>query len=191
MLLSNYSGQDLECGCDEVGRGCIAGPVVAAAVILPKDYKNELIKDSKKLSEKQREHLYDIIIKDSIDYSIAQISESVIDRINILQASILAMQTAISKLKTKPDFILVDGNQFNDFNNIPYECIIKGDGKYLSIAAASILAKVYRDRLMKDLDDQYPMYEWKKNKGYPTKNHKLAVKKYGHTQYHRLSFKSI
>jgi ribonuclease HII len=115
----------------------------------------------------------------------------VIDRINILQASILAMQTAISKLKTKPDFILVDGNQFNDFNNIPYECIIKGDGKYLSIAAASILAKVYRDRLMKDLDDQYPMYEWKKNKGYPTKNHKLAVKKYGHTQYHRLSFKSI
>ena len=190
MLLSNFSNKNLEAGVDEVGRGCIAGPVVAATVILPKNYENLDIKDSKKLSEKKREELYDIIIRDSISYSIAEIDEKTIDNINILHASILAMHKALSNLNPQPEFILVDGNYFKpSYKNILHECVVKGDAKYISIAAASILAKVYRDRLMKKLDEKYPLYEWKKNKGYPTKNHKLAVKEYGITEYHRTSFK--
>jgi len=190
MLLSNFSNNELECGCDEVGRGPIAGPVVAAAVILPKNYKNELIKDSKLLNEKKREELYDVIIKDCLSYSIAKIDEKIIDDINILHASILAMHKAINELSIIPDFILVDGNYFKpSYKNIPHECIVKGDSKYISIAAASILAKVYRDRLMKKLDEKYPFYDWKNNKGYPTKKHKLAVKEYGITEFHRKSFK--
>jgi len=190
MLLSNYSNKDLEAGVDETGRGSIAGPVVAAAVIFPRGYINSDITDSKKLSNKKREELYKIIIKDSISYSISQVDEKIIDKINILHASILAMHNSLDNLLPQPKFILIDGNYFKPtYKNIPHECIVKGDAKYISIAAASILAKVYRDKLMEKLDKEFPLYEWKKNKGYPTKNHKLAVKEYGITKYHRISFK--
>lgn len=189
MLLANHSGEILECGVDEVGRGCISGPVVAAAVILPDNYENGEIRDSKKLSEKKREKLYNDIRRDAFSYAIGEVSPEQIDDINILNASILAMHHAIHALPLTPKFILVDGNQFKRYHNIPHECVIKGDDKFLSIAAASILAKVYRDNLMKELAVEFPIYDWHKNKGYPTKFHLNAVKEHGLSVWHRKSFR--
>jgi ribonuclease HII len=190
MLLNKYSNYDLECGVDEAGRGCLAGPVTAAAVILKPDFSHELINDSKKLNASQREKLVPIIIENSISYSVKNISPKKIDEINILNASILAMHKSIKALDPKPNFILVDGNKFKSFTNIPHKTIVKGDGKYLNIAAASILAKYYRDNYMKKIDQDFENYGWFKNKGYPTKEHKLNILKYGLTKYHRLTFKT-
>ena len=189
MLEVQYSDHDFECGTDEAGRGCLSGPVTAAAVILNKNFKSKLITDSKKLSINQREEAKKIILKNCIAYAIFSVSNQKIDEINILNASILAMQKSINKLNHKVDFIIVDGNKFKPVNNIEFKTIIKGDQKYLNIAAASILAKTYRDNYMKKIHKEYPEYNWKKNKGYPTKEHKLAIKKYGITKYHRKSFK--
>lgn len=189
MLEVQYSDHDFECGTDEAGRGCLSGPVTAAAVILNKNFKNKLITDSKKLSINQREEAKQIILKNCIAYAIFSVSNQKIDEINILNASILAMQKSINKLNHKVDFIIADGNKFKSINNIEFKTIIKGDQKYLNIAAASILAKTYRDNYMKKIHKEYPEYNWGKNKGYPTKEHKLAIKKYGITKYHRKSFK--
>jgi len=189
MLEVQYSDHDFECGTDEAGRGCLSGPVTAAAVILNKNFKNKLITDSKKLSINQREEAKQIILKNCIAYAIFSVSNQKIDEINILNASILAMQKSINKLNHKVDFIIVDGNKFKPINNIEFKTIIKGDQKYLNIAAASILAKTYRDNYMEKIHKEYPEYNWEKNKGYPTKEHKLAIKKYGITKYHRKSFK--
>lgn len=178
----------LECGCDEVGRGCLAGPVCAAAVILPYDYKNEAINDSKQLSAKRRDELRQIIERDAIAYFVAEVSEKEIDQINILNASIKCMNDAVGQLSVKPEMLLIDGNKFKDQWGIPYKCVVKGDATYLSIAAASILAKTYRDDLMTRLDAEYPMYDWKNNKGYPTPKQIAAVLQYGYTPYHRRSF---
>lgn len=189
MLKVQYSDHDFECGTDEAGRGCLSGPVTAAAVILNKNFKSKLITDSKKLSINQREEAKKIILKNCIAYAIFSVSNQKIDEINILNASILAMQKSINKLNHKVDFIIVDGNKFKPINNIEFKTIIKGDQKYLNIAAASILAKTYRDNYMEKIHKEYPEYNWEKNKGYPTKEHKLAIKKYGITKYHRKSFK--
>lgn len=178
----------LECGCDEVGRGCLAGPVCAAAVILPYDYKNEAINDSKQLSAKRRDELRQIIERDAIAYFVAEVSEKEIDKINILNASIKCMNDAVGQLSVKPELLLIDGNKFKDQWGIPYHCVVKGDATYLSIAAASILAKTYRDDLMVRLDAEYPMYDWKNNKGYPTPKQIAAVLQYGYTPYHRRGF---
>jgi ribonuclease HII len=191
MLLLNHSKYNLECGTDEAGRGCLAGPVTAAAVILPKDFKNLILNDSKQLSEKKRTLLKPVIEEESICFGVSHVFQEEIDSINILNASILAMHQAIENLNTRPEFIIVDGNKFKPFKNIPYETIIKGDGKYLSIAAASILAKTYRDKYMDKIHEEFPMYNWKQNKGYPTKEHRAAIKKYGITKYHRKSFRLL
>ena len=191
MLKFNYSNLILECGTDEAGRGCLCGPVTAAAVILPKGFKNSILNDSKQLSEKKRNLLRPYIEKHALAFSVAHIFPKKIDEINILNASIMAMHQAIENLKTKPEFIIVDGNKFKPFANIPYQTIIKGDSKYLSIAAASILAKTYRDDYMEKLHLELPMYNWKQNKGYPTKEHRLAIKKYGITNYHRKTFRLL
>ena len=188
MLINSYSNL-IECGTDEVGRGCLAGPVTAAAVILPKDFKNKELTDSKKLSKKKREFLRKIIIEEAIDYSVIHVDVKTIDKINILNASILAMNKAIASLRKKPEFILVDGNKFYTKNKIPYKCIVKGDLKYMNIAAASILAKTSRDDLMTFLSIKNSHYNWIKNNGYPTKEHKNAILKYGITKHHRKSFK--
>lgn len=190
MLEKNYSGKLLECGCDEAGRGCLAGPVIAAAVILPNDFVCELLNDSKQLSEKQRDFLRIIIEKEALAWSVAAVDNHEIDRINILNSSILAMHKAIDGLKIQPEYIIVDGNRFKPYKDIQYTTIVKGDGKYLSIAAASILAKTHRDELMQKLGREFPEYDWKKNKAYPTKKHKEAIKKFGLTPYHRITFKS-
>tara|TARA_B100000900_G_scaffold23796_2_gene18545 strand:+ start:5744 stop:6316 length:573 start_codon:yes stop_codon:yes gene_type:complete len=190
MLINSFS-KLLECGTDEAGRGCLAGPVTAAAVILPKDFKNSELTDSKKLSERKRNRLKKIIIEEAIDYSIVHIDVKTIDKINILNASILAMNKAILNLKTKPEFILVDGNRFNTKLKIPFKCIIKGDSKYMNIAAASILAKTSRDELMKIMSIQNINYKWDKNNGYPTKEHRKAILKFGVTKHHRKSFKLL
>ncbi|MEA4983381.1 MAG: ribonuclease HII [Paludibacter sp.] len=190
MLEKNYSGKLLECGCDEAGRGCLAGPVIAAAVILPEDFVCELLNDSKQLSEKQRDFLRIIIEKEALAWSVASVDNHGIDRINILNSSILAMHKAIDGLRIQPEHIIVDGNRFKPYKEIPHTTIVKGDGKYLSIAAASILAKTHRDELMMALDQEFPQYNWKKNKAYPTKQHKAAIKTFGLTPYHRLTFKS-
>lgn len=190
-MLYNYSFNTFEAGTDEAGRGCLAGPVTAAALILPKDFKNDTINDSKLLSEKKRGLLKPIIENSSVTYGVAHIQPLKIDEINILNASILAMHKAIDQLNKKPEFIIVDGNRFKPYNNIPHECIIKGDSKYMSIAAASILAKTYRDAYMEKIHEEYPMYNWKKNKGYPTKEHREAIRKYGITKYHRKSFRQL
>ncbi|MGV6860390.1 MAG: ribonuclease HII [Putridiphycobacter sp.] len=190
-LKLKYSSNLLEAGCDEAGRGCLSGPVVAAAVILPDDFKNDILTDSKKLSEKQREKLFPEIIKSAVAYGIGIVSCKEIDEINILNASFLAMHRAIDQLTQKPELLLIDGNRFNPYKGIKHECIIKGDGKYLPIAAASILAKVKRDKIMQKLDEEFPVYDWAKNKGYPTKNHRAAIKKHGDTIYHRKSFKLL
>ena len=189
MLEVQYSDYDFECGTDEAGRGSLAGPVTAAAVILNRNFKSNLITDSKKLSLNQRKKAKKLILENCIAYAIFSVRNKKIDEINILNASILAMQKSINKLNHKVDFIIVDGNKFKPINNIEFKTIIKGDQKYLNIAAASILAKTYRDNYMKKIHKEYPEYNWKKNKGYPTKEHKLAIKKYGITKYHRKSFK--
>lgn len=179
----------IECGVDEAGRGCLAGPVTAAAVILPANYKNSRINDSKKLSEKERIILQREIIKDCISYSVSHVSSKTIDEINILNASIKAMHLSINKLKVKPNYILVDGNKFKAFKKIPHKCVVKGDSKFLNIAAASILAKTYRDKLMENYHMKYPEYGWKDNKGYPTIRHRESLKKYGTVDIHRKTFK--
>ncbi|WKX77349.1 ribonuclease HII [Zobellia laminariae] len=190
MLLEKYKFEN-EAGTDEAGRGCLAGPVTAAAVILPKGFTNSILNDSKLLSHRKRDLLRPIIESECTAYGVAQIFPEKIDEINILNASILAMHKAIEKLKTTPKFIIVDGNRFKPFKDIPHECIIKGDGKYMNIAAASVLAKTYRDAYMDVLHEEYPMYNWKKNKGYPTKEHREAIRKYGITKYHRMSFRLL
>lgn len=181
----------MEAGCDEAGRGCIAGPVVAAAVILPDDFESDLLDDSKKLSEKNRNILRTIIEENALYWQVAFVEPQEIDEINILNASFLAMHKALDKLAKKPEHILVDGNRFKPYKKIPHKCIIKGDGKYYSIAAASILAKTYRDEFMEKLHNEFPYYNWKKNKGYPTKEHRAAIKQYGDCIHHRKSFKLL
>lgn len=188
MLLSNLHKDTIEAGCDEAGRGCLAGPVFAATVILPDDFQNELLNDSKKLNEKQRYQLRKIIEKEAVSWAVAQVDAPEIDKINILNASFLAMHRAIHKLNITPEHLLIDGNRFTPYQNIPHTCIIRGDGKYLSIAAASILAKTYRDDFMKKIHLEYPNYFWNQNKGYPTMQHKLAIQQYGFTPYHRKTF---
>ena len=180
-----------EAGTDEAGRGCLAGPVTAAALILPPNFKNEILNDSKLLSEKKRIHLKPILEKAALCFGVAHIFPEEIDKINILNASILAMHEAIEKLNPLPEFIIVDGNRFKPFKNIAYECIIKGDSKFMSIAGASVLAKTARDQYMEELHKEYPMYNWKQNKGYPTKEHREAIRKYGITKYHRKSFRQL
>jgi len=189
MLLLKFSKFNLECGTDEAGRGCLAGPVTAAAVILPKHFKNNLLNDSKQLSKKNRKALKPIIEGKAVTFGVAHVFQEEIDCINILNASILAMHKSIDQLKSIPEFIIIDGNKFKPYNDIPFETIIKGDGKFMSIAAASILAKTYRDEYMCKIHIEYPMYNWKQNKGYPTKEHRDAIAKYGITKYHRKSFK--
>ena len=183
-----YKIKENEAGCDEAGRGCLAGPVVAASVIFPPDYFNKDINDSKQLSEKKRFTLREQIIKDALSYGVAECSNEEIDRINILQASILAMHRALDMLKVRPEFIIVDGNKFHPYNGVPYQTIVKGDAKYLSIAAASILAKTFRDEKMTALSKDFPVYNWDKNKGYPTKEHRLAILQHGVSPLHRLSY---
>ena len=191
MLASNLHKNKIEVGCDEAGRGCLAGPVLAAAVILPKQFKHPLLNDSKQLSEKKRDLLRTEIKEHAIAYAIGIVDHKEIDKINILNASILAMHRALDQIKNPFDSILVDGNRFKKYNKTEHHCIIKGDGKYLSIAAASILAKTYRDDLMKKLHLEHPQYQWEKNKGYPTKSHRAAIKKIGVSQYHRKSFRLL
>ena len=190
-MLKRFSSNKTIAGCDEAGRGCLAGPVVAAAVILPKKFKNKILNDSKILSEKQRERLRTIIEKEALTYAIGTVSSKEIDKINILNASFLAMHRAIEKLDAKVELLLIDGNRFNKYKSIQHKCIIKGDGKYLSIAAASILAKTYRDEIMKNLNDENREYNWKNNKGYPTREHRDAIKKCGITKHHRKSFQLL
>lgn len=191
MLKNNFSGKELECGADEAGRGCLAGPVVASAVILPKDFHHPLLNDSKQLTEKQRIELRPIIEKEAISYAVSFINPKEIDEINILNASIKAMQIAISKLNQVPEFIIVDGNRFKKYEEIPHQTIVKGDSKYTSIAAASILAKTYRDEYMETIHEDFPYYLWAKNKGYPTKEHRNAIMQYGSCIHHRESFRLI
>jgi ribonuclease HII len=191
MLLPYYQDKLLEAGCDEAGRGCLAGPVFAAAVILPSDFFHPLLNDSKQLKESQRDLLRVIIEKEALTFSVASVDNKEIDHINILKASIKAMHLAIAKLRQDPGLLLIDGNRFIPYRKIPHQCIIKGDAKYASIAAASILAKTYRDAFMKSLHQQFPQYGWDVNKGYPTKIHREAIKKHGNTPYHRLSFRLL
>ena len=186
-----YNKNNLVSGTDEAGRGCLAGPVTAAAILLPKSFKNPILNDSKQLSEAKREILKPILEKEAISYGVTHVFEEEIDNINILNASILAMHKSLAKLKTVPDLILVDGNRFKAYKTIPHKCIIKGDSKYMSIAAASVLAKTYRDAYMLKLHEEFPMYNWAKNKGYPTKEHRQAIRKYGLTKYHRKSFRQL
>ncbi|MBF1514045.1 MAG: ribonuclease HII [Prevotella pallens] len=188
MLKSAYYTDKVEAGCDEAGRGCLAGSVYAAAVILPPNYENELLNDSKQLSERKRYLLRSIIENDAVAWAVGVVTVEEIDKINILNASILAMHRALDALKVQPEAIIVDGNRFKPYNDVPYTTIVKGDGKYLSIAAASILAKTYRDDYMKTIAEEYPQYDWKSNKGYPTNKHRAAIKKYGISPYHRKSF---
>ena len=191
MLKAAFTKDKIEVGVDEVGRGCLAGPVVAAAVILPENYSSDLLNDSKKLTEKKRLLLDDIIKNEAVSWAIAEVDNHEIDKINILNASFLAMHKAMNKLDQIPEFILVDGNRFIPYKEIPYECVVKGDGKFLSIAAASILAKNYRDKLMSDLAEKHPHYGWERNAGYPTKQHREGIKKFGITDYHRKSFQLL
>lgn len=190
-LKIRFSSFNLECGTDEAGRGCLAGPVTAAAVILPQSFNNIILNDSKQLSEIKRDILKPIIELESISFAIQHVFETEIDTINILNASIKAMHGSISQLKFEPEYIIVDGNKFKPYKSIPYTTIVKGDAKYISIAAASVLAKTYRDLYMTKIHEEFPMYNWKQNKGYPTKEHRAAIKKYGITKYHRKSFRLL
>ncbi len=188
MLENHYYEGLVEAGCDEAGRGCLAGSVFAAAVILPPDYENELLNDSKKLTDRKRKQLREIIEHDALDWAVGIVEPGEIDEINILNASILAMHRALDQLKVRPEAVIVDGNRFKPYRDLPYTTIVKGDGKYLSIAAASILAKTYRDDYMDRLAEDYPQYDWKSNKGYPTKKHRQAIRECGITPFHRRSF---
>jgi ribonuclease HII len=190
-MLKHYPLNKLIAGCDEAGRGCLAGPVVAAAVILPNNFKNKMLNDSKLLSEKKRDLLRKVIEKQATCWAIGMVSAAEIDKINILNASFLAMHRAIKKLYVEPEFLIIDGNRFNPYQGINHECIIKGDGKYLAIAAASVLAKTYRDDIMKKLADEFPDYNWQNNKGYPTKKHRNAIEKNGISKHHRKSFQLL
>lgn len=189
MLISHYTNDLCEAGCDEAGRGCLAGPVFAAAVILPRYFRNEVLNDSKQLTEKQREGLRPVIEAQAVAWAVAQVDAKTIDEINILNASILAMHLAVEKLSTMPQLLLIDGNRFKPYNGVPHCCIVKGDEKFLSIAAASVLAKTYRDDYMKHLDAEFPAYHWKKNKGYPSKMHRSVIARIGLTPYHRVTFR--
>lgn len=189
--LERQLSQLLEAGTDEAGRGCLAGPVTAAAVILPESFELPYLNDSKKLTDSQRYALRPMIEAEALSFAVAHVFQGEIDEINILNASIKAMHLALDKLNLKPAFIAVDGNRFKTYKNIPHECVIKGDGKYLNIAAASVLAKTYRDDFMKKLDLKHPQYQWKKNKGYPTSAHREGIQKYGITEYHRTSFQLL
>lgn len=191
MLALYHIKNTVEAGCDEAGRGCLAGPVVAAAVILPEDFKNAILNDSKKLSAKKRYDLRPIIEKEAIAWAVGIVDNVEIDEINILNASFLAMHRALDKLGQVPESILVDGNRFTSYKEIAHHCIVKGDGKYMSIAAASILAKTYRDDIMLDLAKKHPKYDWKSNKGYPTKKHREGIRQFGTTKYHRMSFQLL
>ena len=188
MLKPYHTPDVIEAGCDEAGRGCLAGPVYAAAVILPKDFQSDMLNDSKQLSEKKRYALREVIEREAIAWAVGIVSNEEIDRINILRASILAMHRALDGLKVRPEEIIVDGNRFKPYNDLPYTTIVKGDGKYMSIAAASILAKTYRDDCMKRLNDEFPAYHWDSNKGYPAPAHRQAIREHGTTPYHRLTF---
>lgn len=191
MLKLNYSGYTLEAGTDEAGRGCLSGPVVAAAVILPLNFNHEFLNDSKQISEKKRQQLRPFIEEHSLAYAVSFIHQEEVDTLNVLQASITAMHQAIEELETQPEFIIVDGNKFKNYKEVPHKTIVKGDAKFMSIAAASILAKTYRDEYMEKIHQEFPKYNWKKNKGYPTKEHRNAIRKFGITQYHRKSFKLL
>lgn len=191
MLELKYKTDCIEAGCDEAGRGCLAGPVFAAAVILPDNFSNQLLNDSKQLTEKQREKLRPIIEQEAVAWAVAQVDNHEIDRINILNASILAMHKALDALSIRPEHIIVDGNRFKQYDTIPHLCIIKGDGRYMSIAAASVLAKTHRDEYMQKIHQEYPNYNWQKNKGYPTADHRNAIAQFGITNYHRSSFNLI
>ena len=188
MLKDHYYEGLIEAGCDEAGRGCLAGSVYAAAVILPVGYQNEQLNDSKKLTDHQRKALRTIIERDAVAWAVGIVTAQEIDEINILNASILAMHRALDQLTVRPEAVIIDGNRFKPYGELPYTTIVKGDGKYLSIAAASILAKTYRDDYMDQLAEEYPQYDWQKNKGYPTKKHRQAIKEYGITPYHRKSY---
>lgn len=188
MLANHFYDNVIEAGCDEAGRGCLAGSVYAAAVIFPKDYENALLNDSKLLSAKKRYMLREIVERDALAWAVGIVTPEEIDKMNILNASIFAMHRALDLLKVRPEAVIVDGNRFKPYQNLPYSTIVKGDGKYLSIAAASILAKTYRDDYMDGLAEKYPQYDWKSNKGYPTKKHREAIKSFGITPFHRKSF---
>ena len=190
-MLQLFYHSSLEAGTDEAGRGCLAGPVTAAAVILPLDFKNDLLTDSKQLTEKQRNLLRPIIEREAVAYAVCHVLPAEIDELNILRASITAMHRAIAQLKITPDFIAVDGNKFVPYHKVPYACVVKGDGKIQTIAAASILAKTYRDAYMEDLAQQFPEYHWQQNKGYPTPEHRKAIAEYGATEHHRKTFQLL
>jgi len=191
MLLPFFTPNIIEAGCDEAGRGCLAGPVFAAAVILPPDFENELLNDSKQLTEKQRYSLRPIIEQSATAWAVATVSAKEIDKINILNASILAMHRAIEKLTIKPEHLIIDGNKFKKYADIPHDTVVKGDGKYMSIAAASILAKTYRDDYMMQMHEKHPHYAWDVNKGYPTKKHRAAIAEFGTTEIHRMTFRLL
>ncbi len=190
-LLPYFQKNKIEAGCDEAGRGCLAGPVFAAAVILPPAFENELLNDSKKLTEKQRYFLRPIIEKEALAWAVALVSNTEIDEINILNASFLAMNKAVQQLEKIPEHLLIDGNRFRPRTKIPFTCMVKGDGRFYSIAAASVLAKTYRDDFMLQIHNEFPYYNWDKNKGYPTKKHRAAIKEFGTTKYHRMSFRLL
>tara|TARA_B110001450_G_C17550377_1_gene452398 strand:+ start:193 stop:792 length:600 start_codon:yes stop_codon:yes gene_type:complete len=191
MLASNYSGFSLEAGTDEAGRGCLSGPVVAAAVILPIDFTHLFLNDSKQLSEKKRAQLRPFIEENALAFAVSFVWQDEVDKINVLQASITGMHRSIEMLQIEPEYIIVDGNKFNSYRDIPHKTIVKGDAKYLSIAAASVLAKTYRDEYMEKIHKEFPMYNWKKNKGYPTKEHRNGIREFGITKYHRKTFKLL
>ena len=191
MLELQHTDLEFEAGCDEAGRGCLSGPVVAGAAILPPDFENGLLNDSKKLTEAKRNKLRPIIEKEAVAWGIGIVSPEEIDEINILNASFLAMHRAIDQLKVKPEFLLIDGNRFNPYPKIDHACMVKGDGRFLNIAAASILAKTERDAIMERLHEEFPVYDWKKNKGYPTVAHRNAIVEYGITDHHRKSFQLL
>jgi ribonuclease HII len=191
MLKLHFDKTKIEAGCDEAGRGCLAGPVVAASVILPQKFKSTLLNDSKQLSEKNRNELRTIIEHEALSWAVGVVSEKEIDEINILNASFKAMHHAVDKLSVVPELLIIDGNRFKTYKSIPHQCIVKGDAKFMSIAAASILAKTYRDELMEQLHEEYPYYNWIKNKGYPTKAHRDAIRQHGASPYHRMSFQLL
>ena len=191
MLENTYQNTLIEAGCDEAGRGCLAGSVFAAAVILPPDFSHPLLNDSKQMTERARNILREVIEREALAWAVAEVTAERIDEINILKASIEGMNIAASRLKVKPEFLAIDGNRFTSHCGLPYQCIVKGDGKYANIAAASVLAKTHRDEYMLRLHEEYPHYGWDRNKGYPTKEHRLAIREYGLTPYHRLSFNHL